>query len=208
VKHAPTRKLADAIFRGRRGEYIFKVYPLNADVTDQPAVFVISRRIVDGRGKGHQAATCIGETDSIAGELKKHKKARCKKDHATNVVCLFKEKDAKSRNAIVADLTQIRSFECIRNVYEPKIETRSKQRSGARAKAKLPDKKVRVVSGADRPSPVGTKRTAAPKTGARISSGVDRNGRQHRLSDQKGLARREAKGRIDREPGSRKKAAA
>jgi hypothetical protein len=111
MKHAPTRKLADAIFRGKEAEHTFKVYPLTAPITDQPAVFIISRRITDHRGRGHQVAVCIGETESTAAELRKHKRAKCTKDHSTNVVCLLKERDDESRRSVVEDLTASRSVQ-------------------------------------------------------------------------------------------------
>src|SRR6188508_2812510 len=121
MKHTPTRKLADALFRGHDTDHFFKVYPLAAAITDQPAVFIIARRIIDHRGRGHQLTVCIGETESTLKELKTHKRSACVKENAANVVCLLKEKDAKIRRNVIEDLLESRSFVCIRNVYKPKV---------------------------------------------------------------------------------------
>jgi len=188
MKHAPTRKLADALFRGQKSEHVFKVYPLNATITDQPAVFMIARRILDHRGRGHQLTVCIGETESTFNELKKHKRAPCVKDNAANVVCLMKEKDAKIRRTVIEDLLAGRSFVCIRNVYKPKI--------------------VAKVRRAAKPARSPAKRTAAAKTRTRGSSGVDSDNRQRRLSNSERIADGKAKGRTARVSRPRKKVAA
>ena len=192
MKHTPTRKLADALFRGQDTDHFFKVYPITAAITDQPAVFIISRRVTDHRGRGHQLAVCIGETESTLKELKKHKRAACVKENAANVVCLLKEKDAKIRKTVIDDLLASRSFVCIRNVYQPKIITKVPRAPKPRAN----------------PARSPAKRTAETKTRARVSSGVDSNGRQHRLSDAKRTATGKAKGRTARVSRPRKKAAA
>ena len=150
MKHLPPRKLADAIFRGQAESHTFKVYPLNAPITDQPAVFIISRRITDRRGKGHQAAICIGETESALSELKKHKKSRCTKDNSANVICLLRERDPETRVSVIDDLVAGPSFACVKNVYEPKIEAapkRTKVKSARVAKVvkKEPVAKTKAV---------------------------------------------------------------
>jgi hypothetical protein len=235
MKHLPPRKLADAIFRGQAGSHIFKVYPLSAPITDQPAVFIISRRITDRRGKGHQATICIGETESVLSELKKHKKSRCTKDNSANVICLLKERDPETRVSVIDDLIAGRSFACVQNVYEPKIEAapkRNKVKAAgaakaakaervAKAKAVKPEPvvkpkskasnaktKPRSVGPAAKSSPASSKRAAASKTASRISRGVDSDGRQHRLSKPKRAADRRPKARVARVARPRTKAAA
>jgi hypothetical protein len=93
-------------------------------VTDQPAIFIISRRVLDRHGKGHHAAVCIGETESIVKELKTHKRAKCTKQHGANVVCVLREQDVDARADAVEDITAARKFSCIRSSYTPTIETR------------------------------------------------------------------------------------
>ena len=192
MKHTPTRKLADALFRGQVTDHFFKVYPLTAAITDQPAVFMIARRILDRRGRGHQLAICIGETESTLKELKKHKRAACAKENALNVVCLLKEKDAKMRRTVIEDLLANRSFSCIRNVYKPKIAPKASRT------AKPVARSVRTSA----------KRSTNAKTGTRVSRGVDSNRGQRGLSNAKRAAPAKAKGRTARVTQPRKKTAA
>jgi hypothetical protein len=208
MKHAPTRKLSDAVFRGKEAEHTFKVYPLTAPITDQPAVFIISRRIVDTRGRGHQVAICIGETDSTVRELRKHKRSKCVKDHSMNVVCLLKEKDADSRRAVIDDLMANRSFSCVRNIYKPKIESTPKRVvKKSRAASKATNEKLRTISNTGKPAAT-RKRKAAAGTGKRVSGGMDRDSRQHRLPKSKGTVTRKAKRGTPKLRRAGKKAAA
>src|SRR5687768_15927576 len=202
MKHTPARKLADALFRGSRREHSFKVYPLGANITDQPAVFIISRRIVDRFGRGHQATVCIGETESTYTELEKHKKAACVKEHAANVVCLLKEKDHALRLKAIEDLLSRRSFSCVRNVYKSNIKPTSKQKDRASRNAKTTSRASISKSRTAR-----AQRTGSAKTRTRVSRGVDSDRRQHRLSKQERPAAGKAKGRVTRGARSRKKAA-
>ena len=204
MKYAPTRKLSDALFRGKDTEHSFKVYPLKAAITDQPAVFIISRRITDRYGRGHHVAVCIGETESTQAELKKHKRASCVKDHGANVVCLLRERDIETRLDVIADLTAHRSFSCIRNKYKPKMNASNKHQGAARkSNAKTTVRNLRPRSGND------SRRSAtAPETGTRVQGRMDRDSGQHRLSNQKRIAARKAKGGTPRVSRSGKKAAA
>ena len=79
------RKLSTAVFRGSRSEYNFDVYPISTDITDNAAVFIFSRRKVDKKGRAHHAVSCVGETQSIISEIKKHKRSKCVKGNAANV---------------------------------------------------------------------------------------------------------------------------
>src|SRR5688572_13822418 len=112
-------KISEAVFLGRKGSYTFDVYPLAGEVPDSPAVFVLSRRKVDKAGKASHAASCIGETVSITAELKKHKRAKCVKQNAGNVVCVLTDENEGSRSAVVEDITDARTFSCVRNAFEP-----------------------------------------------------------------------------------------
>ena len=115
-------KLSEAVFRGKRLLYTFDVYPLAAkDITDGPAVFILSRRHIDRFGSGHHSAICIGETDSIVSEIKHHKRSKCVKEHGANVVCLLKEPSEGTRAGLVEDLTSARRFSCVQNAYDTTI---------------------------------------------------------------------------------------
>ena len=211
MKHEPTRKLADAIFKGSRREHIFKVYPLGAPITDHPAVFIISRRIIDNRGKGHHVAMCIGETDSTVAELKKHRRAKCVKDNSSNAICILREKDVTVRATIMDDIVANRTFACLRNQYEPKIEPnrkRSKSKSKSSSKIKKTNANIAPRTPAGKPVIPAAKRAATAKPGSRVSRSVDSDRRQHRLPKPKRSPAGKAKGRADLVSRSRKKTAA
>ncbi len=108
-------KISEAIFRGRKSLYSFEVIPLTAEFEDDSAIFVISKRKTDKRGKGHHAFVCIGQTDSILGEIKKHKKAKCLKQHSANVICLLREQNEENRLKIEADLKAAHASFCNSN---------------------------------------------------------------------------------------------
>ena len=108
-------KISEAIFRGKKTLYNFEVIPLNEEFEDDSAIFVISKRITDRKGKGHHAFVCIGQTDSILSEIKKHKKAKCVKQHAANVVCLLREQSEESRLKVVEDLKSAHASFCNNN---------------------------------------------------------------------------------------------
>ena len=106
MKHARKKspKISEAVFRGKKSLYNFEVFPLTAELEETSAIYVISKRKTDKRGKGHHAFVCIGQTDSVLSEIKKHQKGKCVKQNAANVICLLRESDEKSRERIEADL--------------------------------------------------------------------------------------------------------
>lgn len=120
--HKRVRKIGEAVFRGKKTQYKFDVFPLTADITDAPAVFIISRRVTDKFRKGHHSAVCLGETNSIRAEIKKHKRAKCVKQNSANVICILKDSDEANRSVVVDDLQTARSFSCIRNADQPNIK--------------------------------------------------------------------------------------
>lgn len=122
--HKRVRKIAEAVFRGKKTQYKFDVFPLSPDITDAPAVFIISRRVTDKFRKWHHAAICLGETDSICAEIKKHKRAKCVKQNAANVICILKDANETNRSDVVDDLQTARSFSCIRNADQPNIKAK------------------------------------------------------------------------------------
>lgn len=105
-------KISEAIIRGKKSLYNFDVIPLNAEFEDTSAIYVISKRKIDKRGKGHHRFICIGQTDSVLKEIKKHQKAKCVKKHQANVVCLLKEADGEKRLRIEEDLRLAHSSVC------------------------------------------------------------------------------------------------
>ena len=108
-------KISEAVFRGKKSLYNFEVIPLNEEFEDDSAIYVISKRVTDRRGKGHHAFVCIGQTDSVLGEIKKHKKAKCVKQHSANVICLLREESEENRLRIEADLRAAHASFCNNN---------------------------------------------------------------------------------------------
>lgn len=118
------RKISDSVFRGKKAAYSFQVFPITADIPDTPAVFILSRRRTDKLGHGHQSAVCIGETESVRSELKKHKRAKCVKNNEPNVICILEDVNPKARLGVIEDLTAARSFGCIQNVYDLSVKAK------------------------------------------------------------------------------------
>jgi hypothetical protein len=90
-----SQTISSAFFRGRKERYDFKVFELNEKFEPIPAVYIISKRKTDRNKRGHHALICIGETASIAEELKRHRKGKCVKKHEANVVSILPEADEK-----------------------------------------------------------------------------------------------------------------
>lgn len=111
-KNKKAKPLSSAVFRGKKERYDFKVFALNEIFEAIPAVYIISKRTTDKRKKGHHALICIGATDSIADELKKHRKAKCVKKHAANVVSILPEANEKIRLKIETDLKAAHTVAC------------------------------------------------------------------------------------------------
>jgi len=157
--HKRVRKIAEAVFRGQKTQYKFDVFPLTADITDAPAIFIISRRITDKFRKGHHSAVCLGETDSIRAEIKKHKRAKCVKQHAANVVCILKDVDKANRSLVVDDLQTARSFSCIRNADQPNIKAKSnvKTKSSTPVAATAPKRRKADVAPAKPSKPANAR---------------------------------------------------
>ncbi|MCC6326917.1 MAG: hypothetical protein IT174_00265 [Acidobacteria bacterium] len=112
-------KISDAVFRGKKGDHTFEVYPFGGEVPDEAAVFIFSRRKLHRSGHVSHAVSCIGETASAAAELKRHMRSKCVKINGSNVICLLRNENAKGRNSVLGDLTGARAFSCVCSVYEP-----------------------------------------------------------------------------------------
>lgn len=116
VNKAPKRKkikpISSAVFRGKKDRYSFEVFSISEEFEAVPAVFVISRRKTDRLKKAHHSLVCIGQTNSIFDELKKHRKGKCVKKHQANVVSILPETDERIRLRIENDLKAAHSVAC------------------------------------------------------------------------------------------------
>ncbi len=106
------KPIGSAVVRGKSGKYDFEVFPLDAELKDGSAIYVISKRITDKLGRGHHKFVCIGQTESLLGDLKKHKKDKCIRQHKANVVCLLREENETNRLKIETDLRQAHTIVC------------------------------------------------------------------------------------------------
>ena len=106
------KPIGSAVVRGKSGRYDFEVFSIDAELKDGSAIYVISKRVTDQRGKGHLKFVCIGQTDSLLGDLKKHTKGKCIKQHKANVICLLREESEKNRLKIETDLREAHTIVC------------------------------------------------------------------------------------------------
>ncbi|HMJ08671.1 MAG TPA: hypothetical protein VK468_06680, partial [Pyrinomonadaceae bacterium] len=68
MQHLPKkkpRKIGEAVFRGINNIYTFSVYAISGPLTDAPAVYIISRRVVDKTRMAHHRAVCIGQVPCV-----------------------------------------------------------------------------------------------------------------------------------------------
>jgi len=106
------KPIGSAVVRGKSGRYDFEIFPLDAELKDGSAIYVISKRITDKGGRGHHKFVCIGQTESLLGEIKKHKKDKCIKQHNANVICLLREESETNRVKIETDLREAHTIFC------------------------------------------------------------------------------------------------
>jgi hypothetical protein len=111
-KKKKSQMIGEAVFRGKKNLYNFEVFPLGAEFEDAAAIYVISKRINDKQGRGHHKFVCIGQTESVLGDIKKHAKGKCIKQNMANVICILAEADEKNRRRIEADLRESHRIAC------------------------------------------------------------------------------------------------
>lgn len=112
-KKKKAKAISSAIFRGKKERYDFTVFPLDAEFEEVPAIYIISRRIVDKNKKAHHALVCIGQTESLLSELKKHKKDKCARKYAANSISLLREENERKRLKIETDLKAAHTIPCV-----------------------------------------------------------------------------------------------
>ncbi len=106
------KPIGSAVVRGRSGRYDFEVFSIDSELKDGSAIYVISKRVTDQRGKGHHKFVCIGQTESLLDDIKKHAKGKCIKQHKANVICLLREENEKNRLKIETDLREAHTIAC------------------------------------------------------------------------------------------------
>lgn len=113
VKNKKTKPIGTAVFRGRKERYDFKVFSIKEEIENVPAIYIISRRKTDKYNRGHHSLVCIGQTDSISDEIKKHQKSKCVKKFDANVISILPEENEKKRLKIETDLRAAHTIPCI-----------------------------------------------------------------------------------------------
>lgn len=106
------KPISSAIFRGKKDRYGFEVFSIDAEIEDVSAIYVISKRKTDKLKKGHHALVCIGQTESVLGEIKRHKKGKCVKKYQANVISILPEENEKKRLRIETDLKAAHTVVC------------------------------------------------------------------------------------------------
>ncbi|MDQ3322052.1 MAG: hypothetical protein M3525_06435 [Acidobacteriota bacterium] len=106
------KPIGAAVFRGRKKRYDFQVYPLDFAFENVSAIYVISKRKTDSKKRGHHALVCIGQTDSVVNELRKHASGKCVKKHEANVISILPEQSEKKRLKIEEDLKAAHTIVC------------------------------------------------------------------------------------------------
>ena len=134
MKHRkfPSPQIGEATFRGKKTPYNFEVYPLNIEFNEVPAVYVISRRKVDKHGRAHHAIVHVGQTESLAAEVKTQRKGKYLKQYQANVVSVLLSESEKSRAAIEADLKSacaLRWNRTLKNTDLPKPPRKQKPKA-------------------------------------------------------------------------------
>lgn len=106
------KPIGSAVFRGKEDKYDFKVFPLDEKFENVQAVYIISKRKTDKQKRGHHALICIGATDALADEIRKHRKGKSLRQKQANAISILAETDAKKRLKIENDLKAAHSISC------------------------------------------------------------------------------------------------
>lgn len=140
AKKYPAPQISEAVFRGRNSLYNFEVYPMNVQFNEVPAVYIISKRKIDRHGRGHHFLVCIGQTESLVEDIKKHKRGKCVKQLQANTVSVILEDDARKRLEVENDLKSAHTIPChhdaadaefilkpVEKAVSPKVKTEAKK---------------------------------------------------------------------------------
>lgn len=105
-------KIADATFKGAKGEYRFEVYPATQSFNAVGAVYIFTKRTVGADGKGSHTLLYIGETGDLSGRIPTHEKWTCAKRNGANCICVHRDDGELSRLLKEADLRAANATPC------------------------------------------------------------------------------------------------
>ena len=97
-------KIADATFKGAKGEYAFEVYPFDQSFNAVGAVYIFTKRAVDSSGKGLHTFLYIGETEDLSSRIPNHEKWPCARRNGVTCICVHLDNNSQSRLAKETDL--------------------------------------------------------------------------------------------------------
>jgi hypothetical protein len=111
-REANIAKIAEAIFKGKVGSYNFEVYSSDTSFNAVGAVYIFTKRTVDGEGKGSHTLLYIGQTDSLKDRIPNHEKWTCIQRNGINCICVHRDDDKDSRLDKETDLRAVNNTTC------------------------------------------------------------------------------------------------
>lgn len=114
-KKYPAPQISEAVFRGQKSLYSFEVYPLSVQFNEVPAVYVISKRKIDRQGRAHHFLVCVGQTESLVEDIKKHKRDNAVRQLKADTVSVILESDEAKRLEVENDLKSAHAIACQHN---------------------------------------------------------------------------------------------
>lgn len=98
-------KIGTIVFTGVSGKkYEFNIYPWGTDFTENyEAVYFITRREANNDGGYSHTRIYVGQTEDLSIRFDNHHKQTCFDKYNKNCVCVFGEKNEKTRLEIEKD---------------------------------------------------------------------------------------------------------
>jgi hypothetical protein len=98
-------RLEIVMLRGSSGGvYPFHAHPVHTRHKNTGAVYVLTNRRTDARGREYHSIICIGQTDELEKTLSRHRNTPWLRKHDGNCVCLYFEKEEDRRVRLETDL--------------------------------------------------------------------------------------------------------
>jgi len=193
AKKYPAPQISEAVFRGRNSLYNFEVYPMNVRFNEVPAVYIISRRKIDRHGKGHHFLVCIGQTESLVEDIKKHKRGRCVKQLQADTVSVILEDDEQKRLEVENDIKAAHTIPCRRETADAEFVFKPSERlfsqnvkPETKKKVSAPRQKQKEVSA--KPLEKTAKKQAEVKAEAKIEASKPKKAKQDSSVENKAKA--------------------
>jgi hypothetical protein len=100
-------KLSTVSLDGASGrKYIFDTHDMNEAHESVGGIYVVTKRYKDSDEVQNHKVIYIGQTSDLSTEFDNHPKADCFSEHEANCICTLTEKDERTRESAVRDLTK------------------------------------------------------------------------------------------------------